>query len=86
MTPKQIDTVTTALINLHTALDTYGPSLLAGAIPGIGWWAIRRQQRRARHRAFALEGIRRLEAYANHPGARQLHDDIHNQDRKEDQP
>jgi hypothetical protein len=30
------------------------------------------------------QGIRRLENYANHPGVRRLHDDIHDQ-REEDQ-
>lgn len=60
MTPEQIDTVTNAAINLHTLLDTYGPGILAGAIPGIGWWAIRRrQQRQARRRAVTQQRLER---------------------------
>lgn len=30
------------------------------------------------------DGIQRLESYANHPGARRLLDDIHNQPREEE--
>lgn len=85
MTPDQIDTVTTGLINMHTFLDQYGPGLLAGAIPGIGWWAMWRHQQRQHQRdaAFA-DQIHRIEHYANDPGARRLYDDIHNQPREEE--
>lgn len=57
----------------------YGPGLLAGAISALGWWAIRRQHQRHTRR----RGIQRLEAYANQPETRRLHDDTHNQPGKE---
>lgn len=56
MTPEQIDTVTNGLINMHTFVDQYGPGILAGAIPGIGWWLMaRRQARRERRRAAVAQ-------------------------------
>lgn len=52
MTPEQIDAATNAVVEVHAFLDQHGPGLLAGAIPGIGWWLMsRREQRRARRRA-----------------------------------
>ena len=85
MTPEQIDAFATGLVKVHGFLDTHGPGLLAAVIAALGWWVVwRHHKRQARRRAVALEGIHRLEQYANHPGARRLLDDIHNQPREED--
>jgi hypothetical protein len=85
MTPEQIDTVTNGLINLHTFLDEHGPGLFAAAVAGGCWIVVSRiRARRARRRREIHRGIQHLERYANHPGARRLLDDIHNQPREEE--
>lgn len=80
MTPEQIDAFTNAAVNVHAWLDTHGPYLFAAATAGAGWWAIPRISR-INQRRVARRGIRRLEAFANHPAHRR------DQSRKEtDQP
>jgi len=64
--------------------DIAANALIAAPVFVVGIslaWCQARQPARARRR-----GIRRLEQYANHPGARRLHDDTHNQTREEDTP
>lgn len=62
-------------------LITAAPALILGAVLVISSaWAIAHAVRGGEHRTRS--GIRQLEKYANHPGARRLLDDI----RKEDTP
>lgn len=86
MTPEQIDAFTNAAINVHAFLDQHGPGLIAAAIPGLGWWLLWRwNQRQNRRQAAMDDGIRRIEQYANDPGARRLYDDdTRNQPREEE--
>lgn len=84
MTPEQIDTVTNGLINLHTFVDQHGPEVAYGACTLALWWALHRIERRIRARRELRHAIHRIEAFANHPGARRLHDDTHNQPREEE--
>lgn len=62
MTPEQIDTVANALIEVHAAVETYGPGLAVAATLWAATWTLRRIRIR--------RGIRRLQAHANHPGIR----------------
>jgi hypothetical protein len=56
-------------------LITAAPALILGAVMTIsGAWAIRHAVRGGEHRTRS--GIRQLEKFANHPGARRLLDDI----------
>jgi hypothetical protein len=64
-------------------LATAAPALIFGAaIVVSSVWAIRHAVLGGEHRT--RQGIRRLESYANHPGARRLLDDIHHQPREEE--
>lgn len=63
-------------------LITALPALIfAGAMLAAAVWAVVHAIRGDRH--LTRRHIRRLESYANHPGARRLIDDIHNQPREE---
>ena len=85
MTPAQIDTVTNGLINLHTFVSDWWPAITGLAITTFGTWlAFRCARFLGQHELH--RGIQRLEHYANHPGARRLNDDTHNQPREEDIP
>lgn len=50
MNPEQIDTATTALINLGAAVDTYGPGIAVTVGAGGVLWAGRRIQGRIARR------------------------------------
>jgi hypothetical protein len=55
-------------------LATAAPALIFGAVMAISAiWAIRHAVLGGEHRT--RQGVRRLESYANHPGAHRLHTD-----------
>lgn len=84
MTPEQIDTVTNGLINTYTFIDEHWAHAAYLACTAAVWWALARIQRRRRARRDLQQAIRRIEQYANHPGARRLHDDTHRQPREDE--
>lgn len=56
-----------------------GPGALFIAGAGATWWALDKTADTIRQRPVR-RAIRRLESYANHPGARALLDDIENRE------
>jgi len=65
-------------VNPELANTLSAAGIFAVAIAVVWWQATQPARERRR-------GIRRLEHYANHPGARRHHDDMRNQPREEEE-